>query len=418
VASPILRAMQRPIAIEVRDLAKGFPVPGQRRPMTVRSRLRRPLGRGPGRRLEVFSGLDFEVEQGEFFGIVGRNGCGKSTLLKLLASVYKVDRGRVRLAGRLAPFLELGVGFNPRLTARDNVVVNGVMMGLSPAEARRRFDEIIDFAGLRDYVDLPIKNYSSGMRVRLGFAVMTHVDADVLLIDEVLAVGDAEFQGRCEETFEDMHRRGRTIVLVTHSMPIVTQYCERAMLLHEGAIDTVGAPDLVAERYYEVNLSAILERPDHNLPEMSSKVVAAIGNPHARITEAGLVGPDRTPTASLEDGEPIHLRAQVRVEREFPDPSIRFQILGNDGREWFRSGHTDLAEGEPAAQPGELEVFARLENRLPPGRYTIIADVFTGIESPAGPTKIGRFEIVGADRGGRLLLDHEVEVHTPRGAAR
>ena len=211
-------------------MAKRFHVPGPRAPATIRARLRNPMGRTPGRYLEVFRDLSFDVEQGEFFGVVGRNGSGKSTLLKLLASVYGADHGSIRVAGRMAPFLELGVGFNPKLTARDNVVLNAVMMGLSPTEARRRFDEVIEFAGLQDYVDLQVKNYSSGMKVRLGFAVMTHVDADVLLIDEVLAVGDAEFQERCGDVFERMHAEGRTILLVTHSMPIVTQYCERALL--------------------------------------------------------------------------------------------------------------------------------------------------------------------------------------------
>lgn len=410
--------MQRPVAIEVRDLAKGFDVPGQRRPMTVSSRLRRPFGRGPGRRLEVFSGLDFDVMQGEFFGVVGRNGCGKSTLLKLLASVYKADRGRIRVAGRLAPFLELGVGFNPKLTARDNVVLNGVMMGLTPAEARRRFDAIIDFAGLSDYVDLQVKNYSSGMRVRLGFAVMTHVDADVLLIDEVLAVGDAEFQERCMEVFEEMHRDGRTIVLVTHNMDVVTQSCERAMLIHDGAIDAIGEPDHVAERYYDVNLKAMLDRPDRTLSEIQVKIIGAIADPHARIEEATLVDISREPVSSVSDEERIHLRMRVGVEREFPEPSLRFQIVGNDGRVWFTSDHAALAHGRRAAAPGQVEVFADVENRLPPGRYTIVANVYTGGDTPAGPTKIGRFEITGADRGGELLLDHDISVQPAGRAAR
>lgn len=407
--------MQRPTAIEVRDVAKSFHIPGQRVPASIRARLRNPTGRTSGRYLDVFRGLSFDIEQGEFFGVVGRNGSGKSTLLKLLASVYAADHGSIRMAGRMAPFLELGVGFNPKLTARDNVVLNAVMMGLSPAEARRRFDEVIEFAGLQDYVDLQIKNYSSGMRVRLGFAVMTHVDADVLLIDEVLAVGDAEFQDRCGDVFEQMHAEGRTILLVTHSMPTVTQYCERAMLLHDGEIDTIGAPDLVAERYYDVNLSAILERPDHTLPEMSSHIVAAISDPLGRITDGWVVEETGERTGVLAEGTPINLRADIRVEREFADAGFRFQIASSDGRVVFTSDRAELAPGRTAAAGQLLEVSSTVENRLPAGRYTIACDIFQGEETPAGPTKTLRLEITGEKRGASMLLDHEISVRDATG---
>ncbi len=407
--------MQRPIAIEVRGVAKRFHVPGPRAPATIRARLRNPMGRTPGRYLEVFRGLSFDVEQGEFFGVVGRNGSGKSTLLKLLASVYGADHGSIRVAGRMAPFLELGVGFNPKLTARDNVVLNAVMMGLSPTEARRRFDEVIEFAGLQDYVDLQVKNYSSGMKVRLGFAVMTHVDADVLLIDEVLAVGDAEFQERCGDVFERMHAEGRTILLVTHSMPIVTQYCERALLLHDGAIDTIGAPDLVAERYYEVNLSAILERPDNTLPEMSSHIVAAIADPLARITDAWIVDDAGERTGILGEGTPINLRADIQVQRQFADAGFRFQIASSDGKVAFTSDHAQLTAGGAAAAGQLLEVSSTVENRLPAGRYTIACDIFQGKETPAGPTKTVRLEVAGEKRGASMLLDHEIKVRDASG---
>jgi ABC-type polysaccharide/polyol phosphate transport system ATPase subunit len=402
--------MPRPVAIEVRDVAKSFHVPGRRVPTTLRARLKNPTGRAPGRYLDVFKGLSFDVAQGEFFGVVGRNGSGKSTLLKLLASVYAADRGSIKVAGRLAPFLELGVGFNPKLTARDNVVLNAVMMGLTPAEARRRSDEVIEFAGLEDYVDLQLKNYSSGMRVRLGFAVMTHVDADVLLIDEVLAVGDAEFQERCGEVFEQMHGDGRTILLVTHSMPVVTQYCERALLLHDGAIDTIGAPDLVAERYYNVNLSAMLARPDNTLPEMSSQIVAAIADPHARITDGWVVDSSGERTDVVSEGAAINLRASVRVERELEDAGFQFQIESSDGRVAFTSDRAELAAGGAATVGQVLDVEATVENRLPPGRYTVKCKVYRGAETPAGPNKLARLEISGPGRGGSMLLDHEMSV--------
>src|SRR3954447_11734858 len=178
--------------IQVEDLHKAFRIPKQRVD-SLKERVVRPFAQRDYRELNALDGVSFDVRQGEFFGIVGRNGSGKSTLLKLLASIYRADAGTIRMAGRLAPFIELGVGFNHDLTARENVVLNGVMMGLTPKEMRRRLDAVIEFAELGEFADLKLKNYSSGMLVRLAFSVMMEVDADVLLIDEVLAVGDGSF---------------------------------------------------------------------------------------------------------------------------------------------------------------------------------------------------------------------------------
>ncbi len=403
--------MDRPVAIEVRDLAKSFQIPGPRAPMTLRGRLRNPTGRTPPRRLDVLQGLSFDVARGEFFGIVGKNGSGKSTLLKLLASVYRADAGSIRIAGRLAPFLELGVGFNPELTALDNVVLNGVMMGLSQGEARRRFGEIIEFAGLGEYTDLQVKNYSSGMKVRLGFAVMTHVDADVLLIDEVLAVGDAEFQEKCGEVFERMHREGRTMILVTHSMQTVIAYCERALLLEDGRIDTIGGPDRVAERYYAVNLKAAMDRPGAALPDIAARIVSAIADPAARITDAWLVDSEGERQHLLERGQRIELRAQIRVEQGFEGLYFHFQISSTDGRTVFASDRAALGEDRFATAAGRgLEVAASVENLLPPGRYTIACDVSRGPEDPAGPRKIVRLEVAGEPWQGTISLEHEISV--------
>ena len=199
--------------------------------------------------------MSFDVREGEFFGIVGRNGSGKSSLLKILASIYRADAGRVRMAGRVAPFIELGVGFNPELTARENGVLNGVLMGLTLREARRSLDAVLDFAELGDFVDLKLKNYSSGMLLRFAFAVMVQADADVMLIDEVLAVGDAAFAQKCMDVFRERRRAGKTIVLVTHDMTTVQTLCHRAMLLHDGELRYIGEPEDTALRYYRMNFA-------------------------------------------------------------------------------------------------------------------------------------------------------------------
>jgi ABC-type polysaccharide/polyol phosphate transport system ATPase subunit/ABC-type polysaccharide/polyol phosphate export permease len=197
--------------------------------------------------------VSFEVSRGETLGIVGRNGSGKSTLLKCLARIYRVDQGQIEVSGRLAPFIELGTGFRPDMTARDNVVLNLVLMGLTPAEARARFDEVIEFAELERFVDLKLKNFSSGMTLRLGFAVTVQVDADILLFDEVLKVGDISFQAKCDQHLERLKQQGVTLVLVSHDMPAIERYCDRALLLDRGRLVEVGEPDEVARAYERCN---------------------------------------------------------------------------------------------------------------------------------------------------------------------
>src|SRR5215211_7643827 len=241
-----------PVVIEARGVEKTFRIP-QHRVDTLKERALHPFARNEYRELNALRGISFDVHRGEFFGIVGRNGSGKSTLLKIMSSIYRADAGTIRMAGRLAPFIELGVGFNPELTSRENVVLNGVMMGLGRREAQRRLDAVLEFAELRDFADLELKNYSSGMLVRLAFAVMVEADADIMLVDEVLAVGDAAFAQKCMDVFRDKRRLGRTVVLVTHDMATVQGFCDRALLIHDGELRYIGDAEEAALRYYRLN---------------------------------------------------------------------------------------------------------------------------------------------------------------------
>jgi ABC-type polysaccharide/polyol phosphate transport system ATPase subunit/ABC-type polysaccharide/polyol phosphate export permease len=243
------------LAISVRGVSKAFRLP-QEKYTTVKEQLLHPIAHRGASVLQALRDISFDVAPGEVLGIVGRNGSGKSTLLKCLAHIYRVDRGEIDVRGRLAPFIELGTGFKPELTARDNVVLNLVLLGLTPAEARARFDEVVAFAELDQFVDLKLKNFSSGMTVRLGFAVTVQVDADILLFDEVLKVGDASFQAKCERHFERLRAEGRTLLLVSHDMPSVERFCDRALLLDHGRIADVGAAEEIARAYYDRNARA------------------------------------------------------------------------------------------------------------------------------------------------------------------
>ncbi len=244
-------AVERIVALDIEEVEKRFVVPHERM-STLKQRVLNPR-RGGRDIFNALKGVSLDVERGEFFGIVGRNGSGKSTLLKCIAGIYVPDSGSIRVRGKLSAFIELGVGFDIEMTARDNVILNATLLGLTPAEADARFDEIIAFAELEEFVDLKLKNYSSGMQVRLAFAVAVHVSADVFLIDEVLAVGDAAFQQKCLDTFEQMRASGRTIVLVTHDMGMVEKLCDRAALINDGELICVDEPAKVAREYMKLN---------------------------------------------------------------------------------------------------------------------------------------------------------------------
>ncbi len=239
-------------AVTVRDLSKVFMIPTERH-MSLKRHMLNFFRSSPTRRFEALAGLSFEVQAGEFFGIIGHNGSGKSTLLKILAGIYQPTRGRVDVRGRLSPFIELGVGFNPELTARENVFLNGAILGLSRVQIASQFDEIIGFGELEEFVDQKLKNFSSGMMVRLAFAVAVQAHADILLIDEVLAVGDSEFQRKCFDVFRRFKAEGKTIVFVSHDLASIKEFSDRVLLLdHGNAVGTFSADHAIA-RYQQLN---------------------------------------------------------------------------------------------------------------------------------------------------------------------
>jgi ABC-type polysaccharide/polyol phosphate transport system ATPase subunit len=247
LAKPAAPATYR-TAIDVERISKTFLLPHEQY-STLKEHFLHPFRRGEFERQHALDDISFSVRQGEFFGIIGPNGSGKSTLLKILAGIYRQDSGTVRVAGKLSPFIELGVGFNPELNARDNILVNATLLGLTRRDLDEKFDSIIDFAELERFVDQKLKNYSSGMQLRLAFSIAIQVPFDILLLDEVLAVGDAAFQTKCFATFDEMRAAHKTIVFVSHDLATVRRYCDRILLIQNGVTEALGPPDEVVERY-------------------------------------------------------------------------------------------------------------------------------------------------------------------------
>jgi ABC-type polysaccharide/polyol phosphate transport system ATPase subunit len=236
-------------AVEARALWKTFAIPHERK-TSLKEHFLHPLRRTTYERNDALRDVSFTIERGEFFGVIGPNGSGKSTLLKILAGIYRADSGVVTVNGRLSPFIELGVGFNFELSARDNIRINATLAGLKPREIDEKFDEILEFSELERFVDQRLKNYSSGMLVRLAYAIAIQVPFDILLLDEVLAVGDQSFQEKCFATFEQFRDTGKTVVLVSHDLGSVEHYCDRALLIRNGVAEAIGQPGDVIAAYH------------------------------------------------------------------------------------------------------------------------------------------------------------------------
>jgi ABC-2 type transport system ATP-binding protein len=368
-------------AVLVDGVSKTFQIPREQ-VHTLKERALHPFRRAGHDDLRALRDVSFAVERGEFFGIVGRNGSGKSTLLKCLAGIYRTDRGQIYVDGRMSTFIELGVGFNMDLAAYDNVMLNATMLGLSQRETRARYDRIIDFAELREFADLKLKNYSSGMLVRLAFSVMIQVDADILLIDEVLAVGDAAFQQKCYDEFARIRRSGTTVLFVTHDMSAVQRFCDRAVLLEHGRPVELGEPERVGDRYLELNFSR--DARDAEAREAGDEAARApsarqgaegepvrLGDGRAEIVEAWFEDEQGERAEVLRARQPCSFHARVRVNQRLEDPLVGVNFQNSAGEHVWGANNLK-AEPSGVYEPGEELVFAlRFTNLLAPDRYWV-----------------------------------------------
>lgn len=301
--------------------------------------------------------IDFDVQEGEFFGIVGRNGSGKSTLLKILAGIYQPTRGSVEHKGRLVPFIELGVGFNPELTGRENVFLNGALLGFSEEEVTAMYDDVVNFAELENFMDQKLKNYSSGMQVRLAFSMATRAQADILLVDEVLAVGDADFQRKCFEYFKQLKREEKTVVFVSHDMSAVREYCDRAVLIESSEQKNIGPPDSIAEEYIKM----FNKEQEHEWVEQVSKDRWGDGSITISKIKAEISNKDIELRMTLESSDAAEYR-----------PILGFRIRDAAGKE-VTGTNTKIEKIQLDLMGGGVkkEIICLLPNVLSDGKYYV-----------------------------------------------
>jgi lipopolysaccharide transport system ATP-binding protein len=321
-------------AISARNVTKRFRIPMDKS-STLKYRVTHPISTSRYRELLAVDDVSFEVPEGQFLGVIGSNGSGKSTLLKILAGIYRATSGSVALNGAVSPFLELGVGFNPELTARENVLVNGAILGLSRPELQRRMEGILHFAELEDFADQKLKNFSSGMQVRLAFTVAIQADAAILLMDEVLAVGDARFQSKCYEVFARYKREGRTVVLVTHDLFGVDTHCDRAILLDHGRIVKAGEASGVTATYRRRSGEEAGQDAAESMAEAatagSDMAPSRFGNGAVRFREVVLEGGTGDGGQHFESGSPLRLRLVLEARDPVDNLVVGFSVHRTDG---------------------------------------------------------------------------------------
>ena len=328
--------------------------------------LRRPLGLGPRVEDEIWAlkEVSFAVEQGEVLGVIGRNGSGKSTLLKILSRITSPTSGRVMVKGRVASLLEVGTGFHDELTGRENIYLSGSILGMRRREINAKIDAIVEFAGIERFLDTPIKRYSSGMTMRLGFSVAAHLESDILLVDEVLAVGDSEFQRKCLQRMDDLRTIGRTALFVSHNLAAVENLCSRAIWLDTGVLRKDGRPKEVIEAY----IGSISEARDDGLDLKG--IAARRGGGDARFSRIEFLGPDRSPLKAISSGDAIVVRLHYFAKLQIERPVFGLDIYSQLGTlvaqiHTYNSG-VDIG----SIGPGESYIDVEIDELgLMPGRY-------------------------------------------------
>ncbi len=354
----------RTAAIAVENVRKNFHIPLEGS-QGLKQKLVTAFKKGKGyKTFTPLKDVSFEVQEGDFFGIVGRNGSGKSTLLKILAGIYVPDSGSVKINGTLVPFIELGVGFNAELTGRENVFLNGALLGFSRKEMNEMYDEIVEFAELGEFMDERLKNYSSGMQVRLAFSIAIRAKSDILLLDEVLAVGDEAFQRKCFEYFAELKKEKRTVVLVTHDMTSVQRFCNRAMLINDGEIVEIGNPASVAQKYQKLNQPKSTTKEEK---ARQQKKDTRLNTALLEASERNVLGPET---------EKLTFRSVLTMDQDLSDTFFGLTIRRQSGEllYWFTTEAPNKALG-PVKNGESVTIDLSVDNIFGDGTYLVSTTV-------------------------------------------
>ena len=327
--------------------------------------IKRPLGRmKETESIWALRDVSFDADEGEVVGIIGRNGAGKSTLLKVLSRITYPTSGEVKINGRVASLLEVGTGFHDELTGRENIFLNGSILGMRKREVEERFDAIVDFSGVEQFIDTPIKHYSSGMRLRLGFAVAAHLEPDVLIVDEVLAVGDAGFQKKCIQAMEGLRNSGRTVLFVSHNLAAVENLCSRGIWIDAGKIRMDGAAKDIIASYMSSFVGERVSGSD------LSGARNRLGSGEIRYTRLETLSPDGTPCAIIRSGDGLVLRFHYHAEKLMRDPSFGFRLYTEMGTLITETGHLLHGVHIPKVEPGDGYLELEIDSlNLVPGQY-------------------------------------------------
>ena len=384
---------KKEIAVAVNDIHKEFILP-QHKNSSFKQTVVNIAKKNNKVTQKVLDGVSFKINKGDFFGIVGRNGSGKSTLLKLIAGVYSPTLGSVDLHGGLTPFIELGVGFNPELSGRDNVFLNGALLGFDRKQMAAMYDDIVDFAELGPFMDQKLKNYSSGMQVRLAFSIAIKAKNDILIFDEVLAVGDEAFQSKCLDVFEQYKAEGQTVILVTHDMDTVRQYCNNAVLLHEGKVIEYGDPSKVANKYSKLNKQEIddsVEKSNHEDESLISVDTLDLKNKSQ---------------VSFEVGSTVDIH--IDWSEVAGVSSLGVNIFKQSGE--HVTGVNTLKDEIDIANKTKLDLYIELP--IQPGKYRLLVEAFKDVGERLDSNGLHHFTVNDANVkwSGIFNLPHNWEV--------
>lgn len=386
--------MDRGIALKISNVSKKFKLPIEQAGNIKQAFINWTKGIKGYKEQQVLSDISFTVKKGDFFGIVGRNGSGKSTLLKLISGIYTPNSGNIIINGSLVPFIELGVGFNPELTGRENVYLNGAMLGFDDKQINAMYDDIVDFAELHDFMDQKLKNYSSGMQVRLAFSVAIKAKGDILVLDEVLAVGDEAFQRKCYNYFAELKRRKKTVILVTHDMDSVQRFCNEAILINKGKIELAGKSSKVAQLYRDLNDTSKISNKTDN-------------RKNTRLKDVDI-------DLNIDNTDNVYrFTVEILSKIDMRDVVITF-IIRRDSGEWvYRFATDDDNSGSITIKKNRrIKIKLSMDNIFANGIYYISVAIkkYDRTEIYASLDDIGKFEVVNKKDSIYWQIPTEIEL--------